>query len=267
MNNNLTAALVPGLPHLLKPELSPGYGELHKAMEALGDRWASAGVERILYYSTAWISVLGQLIQAGENLRGLHVDENWHELADLPFDFKVDVAFAKKVKATIESAGYQTKLVNYEGFPVDTGTIVADHLLNKGRFESNMVASCVYTDAADTEALAGLFREELNRDQRKTAVVGIQVLSGRYFTTEIDLREDQISDPGDDRWNRKMIAYLEAGDTAGFEKELPAYCAACKVEMGLKTYHWLKGLGAISGKATCAAYAPVYGTGAAVLSW
>src|SRR5690606_37667504 len=261
------AALVPGMPHLLKGDVNEGYKKLSDAMQALGDEWAAAGVERVLYYSTGWISVLGQLIQAGENLRGVHVDENWHELDDLPFDFKVDLAFARKWKEQIAGSGYQTKLVNYEGFPVDTGTIVADRLLNKGRFETNMFASCVYSDAAETEKLAALTKQALENDGRKTALVGVQVLSARYFTTEIDLREDQIRDKGDDEWNRKMIGFLEAGNTEAFEKNLPDYNKACKVEMGLKTYHWLKGLGVTGKKADCRAYGALYGAGAAVVVW
>ena len=122
MTNTLkAAALVPGLPHILKPELNQHYASLAKALSAVGDRFEKAGVERVVYYSTQWISVLGHLYQAKAKLSGLHVDENWYDLTDLPFDFKIDVPFAERMAKEAGANGYQTKLVEYEGFPVEIG--------------------------------------------------------------------------------------------------------------------------------------------------
>ncbi len=263
------AALVPGLPHLLKPELNPHYASLAKALGAVGDRFKAEGVERVIYYSTQWISVLGHLYQAKAALKGLHVDDNWYALTDLPFDFKIDVPFAKRIAENATGAGYQTKLVDYEGFPVDTGTIVADRLLNKGRFRTGMVSCCVYSDFADTVKVAGTIAKAIAEDNVKTAVVCVSMLSGRFFTTDIDYREDHVSDAKDDEWNKRMLELLERGHFEQAVALAPEYAGAARVDMGFKALAFLKGAGALQqGKAArLGAYGPLYGTGAAVVEF
>lgn len=265
----ILGGLVPGLPHLLRPELHPNYHSLATEMSNLGDRLASKGIERLLYYSTGWISVLGHLFQAKQTLKGMHVDENWYDLIDLPFHFKVDAKFASALAESARSAGYQTKLVDYEGFPVDTGTIVADQLINKGRFDVAMVSCCVYSDFADTVALAASLRRCLEQDSRKTAVVAVSGLSGRFFTMEIDLREDHVSSPEDEAWNKRVLGLIEAGHLAGLAAILPEYSRNTKADMGLKAMAFLQGMDvAKAGRpAKCLAYGGIYGTGAAVIEF
>lgn len=261
------AALVPGLPHLLKREANAGYEQLARAMEALGDDFAERGVRRILYYSTQWISVLGHSFQARAALSGHHVDENWYELPDLPFSFRIDRPFAERLAAKVEAKGYQARLIDYDGFPVDTGTIVADRLVNRGRFATGMVSCCVYSDFADTVQLAATLAEALAEDATPTAVVCVSSLSGRWFTREIDLREDHVSSREDDACNRRLISLLELGKADEVEAYLPEYNAAVKADMGMKALAFLKGFGAFAPgrKARCRSYAALYGTGAAVL--
>ncbi len=263
------AALVPGLPHVLSPDLNPHYANLAKGLAAVGDRFKAEGVERVIYYSTQWISVLGHLYQAKKDLNGLHVDENWYAMGDLPFDFKIDVPFAEKLAKEAAAQGYQTKLVDYEGFPVDTGTIVADRLLNKGRFKSNMVSCCVYSDYADTVKLSGLIQKAIDEGKVKTAVVCVSGLSGRWFTTDIDPREDHVSSKDDDQWNKRMLELFEKGHFDQAEKLAPEYAGAARVDMGFKALAFLRGAGALKqGKAAkLHAYGPIYGTGAAVVEF
>ncbi len=263
------AALVPGLPQVLRPEMNPHYANLAKGLAAVGDRFQAEGVQRVVYYSTQWISVLGHLYQAKKDLKGLHVDDNWYALGDLPFDFKVDVPFAQKIAQNATDAGYQTKLVDYEGFPVDTGTIVADRLLNKGRFKANMISCCVYSDYADTVKLAGTIQKAIDADQVKTAVVCVSMLSGRFFTTDIDSREDHVSSQDDDQWNKRMLELFERGQFEQAEKLAPEYAGAARVDMGFKALAFLKGVGSLKqGKAAkLHAYGPLYGTGAAVVEF
>lgn len=276
ISKNLKAAFwLPGLPHLLKPELNPTYKVISQATEQLGKHLEDMGVERVVYYSTQWISVLGHLFQAKKQLSGYHVDENWHDLADLPFDFKIDSEFAGQLATAATNEGYQTKLVDYEGFPVDTGTIVADTLLQSerasaaGKFASTMVSCCVYSDYADTVKLARTIRSVIDAGSKPTAVVVVSGLSGRWFTREIDYREDGVSDSEDDRWNRRILAHFEQGQYAEVEKLIPDYAGACKVDMGLKGLAFLRGVGALESgrRAQVHAYGGIYGTGAAVLSF
>ena len=263
---------VPGLPHLFSPSLNAGYANLGDALTKAGDRLQAAGVERLLYFSTQWISVLGHSFQAKAALAGTHVDENWYDLEGartLPFSFKVDQGAASAMAKALEGAGYQARLIDYEGFPVDTGTIVADRFLNRGRFTTAMISCCVYSDYADTVKLSGLLRAALDLDGKKTAFIAVSMLSGRFFTTEIDPREDHVSSPADDQWNRRIIAALEQGQVGAVEGMIPDYAPQCKVDMGLKALAFLNGVGAATeGRgANCRAYGALYGTGAAVLEW
>ena len=260
--------LVPGLPHVLSTDKNPAYAKLASAAEALGDRLAAAGVQRLLYYSTGWISVLGQSFQARADLHGLHVDENWYAYGDLPFSFRVDAAAARRMAAEAAADGYQTKLIDYDGFPVDTGTIVADRLLNRDkRFSATMVSCCVYSDYADTVKLLGAVSRAVAADGVPTAAIAVSMLSGRFFTTDIDLREDHIAHPDDDRWNQRLLAALASGDAAEAKRLLPDYAKATKADMGMKALAFLEGTGGLSQgrKATVHAYGALYGTGAAVV--
>src|SRR5690606_3667061 len=132
--------------------------------------------------------------------------------------FKVDVPFAEKLAKSAAAEGYQTKLVDYDGFPVDSGTITADRLLNQTNAKTNMVSCCVYSDYADTVKLAGTVRSAIDADNKPTAVVIVSGLSGRWFTREIDFADDRVSDPTDDKWNQRMLALFEAGDYGNAEK-------------------------------------------------
>jgi 2-aminophenol/2-amino-5-chlorophenol 1,6-dioxygenase alpha subunit len=264
------AAILPGLPQALRPDLAPRYEALAKAAAAVGARFAELGVERVLYYSTQWISVLGHSFQARAELEGYHVDENWYELCDLPFAFAVDVPLARRLAAAAGGAGYQTKLIDYDGFPVDTGTIVAHRLLGAGSaraLRTGMVSCCVYSDFADTERLAATLASAVAEDGVPTATVVVTGLSGRYFTTAIDPREDHVSNPEDERWNRRILDLLAAGRVDEATRLVPEYAGACKVDMGLKGLAWLRGFGAaVEGKpAKVHAYGALHGTGAAVV--
>jgi len=277
-NSIKALALVPGLPHLLTTDprqLAASHAALAKSMRDLGEDFRRRGIERIVYYSTQWIAVLGQMFQARANLTGKHVDENWYELGNLPFAFRVDTGLAGRCVEAARGMGVQAQLVDYDSFPVDTATIVADRLLNpKGTMQSGMVACNVYTDFAHTTKLAQGLAPAIAADGVPTAIVGVSGLSMRYFTTTIDPREDRLRDPADDEWNRRMLSRLEQGDYAAFERDIPAWSGACKVDMGMKAYAFLKGFagpgasdaGFAQGKgARTLAYGAIWGTGAAVI--
>lgn len=260
--------LVPGLPQILQmTDRNESYKKLKQGFSEIKMQLDERGVKRIFYYSTHWLAVLGQLVQYRENLKGTHVDENWYEYGDLSFDMKVDRKFSKHLARVLESSGKRTRLVDYDGFPVDTGTIVADTLTNFGERSVAIMANHVYSDYAVTKGLGSLVRETIEQDQVPTAVVGIGSLSGRYFTESIDLREDHISQPSDDEWNRKILDLLKDRAYQEVESLLPEYSQKAKVEMGLKVFGFLSGLqksDEVTG-ARVLAYGPVYGTGAAVV--
>lgn len=267
MSCKVIYAWVPGLPHVLKPELNPKYAELSDACKSLAQDFRRQNVKRILYYSTQWLSVLGQSVQTRPHLKGRHVDENWYDIASLDFDFKIDVSLSNKLIEESRALGFQVRPVDYEGFPVDTGTIVANRLINPDGLPVAMYSCCVYSDYAETVKIGALAKKACESFDGVTAIVVISGLSGRYFTTEIDFREDHIRDPKDNDWNEKILSAMSQGDWSALSKMRDDYCAAAKVDMGFKAMAFLEGAGitAAGQKLIKKAYGPIYGTGAAVL--
>lgn len=261
------AYLVPGLPHLMSPVQNASYDSLRKGLGVVAEDMRRLGVERIVYFSTQWMSVLSTSFQARKNLSGLHVDENWHDLADLKFDFNVDVSFAQALAESAKVSGFVPALVDFEGFPVDTGAIVADSFVNPKHLKTNMVSCHVYSSFEDTVRLGASIRKSVEESGVPTAAVAVSTLSGNYFTTPIDLREDKIRDPKDQAWDQKMIALLESGNFSEVDSNKDRYAKEARVDMGFKAYAWLKGL---MGEhdlrpVSCLAYGAIYGTGNAVV--
>lgn len=268
--SDIMAAWLPGLPHVLRPDLSHGYQTLNRAAVAVGEEFQRRGVKRILYYSTQWLSVLGHSVQSRAYPEGVHVDENWYDMTNLPFKFTIDTKFAQRMLGDLSKAGYQARAVDYEGFPIDTGTIVADTLINPKKIASGMFSCCVYSDYQDTVKLGQILKESLAQQDGQSAVVVVSGLSSRYFTTEIDLREDHIRSTEDDAANQKLLDLMTSGDWKSIQAMRDSYCREVKADMGLKALAFLEGMGFAAGEKRLQpkAYAAVYGTGAAVLtSW
>ena len=268
MSDRLIYAWVPGLPHLLRPDLNPAYGKLAQACRDIGAQFEKRGVKRILYYSTQWLSVLGQSVQVRPRLQGLHVDENWYDIASLDFDFRLDLSLAENLISCSRDAGFQVRPVNYEGFPVDTGTIVANNLLNRSGILTGMYSSCVYSDYDDSIRIGEIMAKSADRLDGPTAIVVVSGLSGRYFTSKIDYDKDRIRDDGDHAWNQKILSAMDEGRWNEVESMRADYCRNAKVDMGLKALAILKGAGACDPgrKLRVKFYGPIYGTGAGVLS-
>lgn len=269
MTQRIIGAWVPGLPHVLKPEVNQHYNALNLAMTELGHEFKRRDVKRILYYSTQWISVLGQSVQVRANPTGKHVDENWYqESPNLAFDFKVDTTLAKTMVKDLSAAGFQTRAVDYDGFPIDTGTIVAETLINPSKIPTGMFSCCVYSDYNETIKLGQTLKKSLEAMDGNSAVVVVSGLSSRYFTTEIDTREDHMRTPEDDAANKKLLELMAKGAWAELAKFKDEYCRTTKADMGLKALAFLEGMGiaGVAGtKLTTKAYGAIYGTGAAVL--
>ena len=136
------ALIVPGHPHiLLAPEQNPGWASLRKSYEKLAAEIRSSHADLLLIYSTQWVSVIGHLFQTDPKPKWLHVDQNWYELGEIPYEFRVDSEFGKGYAETAAQAGLHTSTVNYHGFPIDTGTIVALKLLDpENRIPASMVS-------------------------------------------------------------------------------------------------------------------------------
>lgn len=265
--DKITYAWVPGLPHLLRPDLNEGYGKLAQACRDLGSEFKRQGVSRILFYSTQWLSVLGQSVQARPRLSGLHVDENWYDIASLKFDFEIDSGLVENLILNSRQAGFQVRAVDYEGFPIDTGTIVANTLLNNSGLKTAMYSCCVYSDYLETVKIGALAADAAMKLDGKTAIVAVSGLSGRYFTDSIDYKSDAIRDPIDDQWNQKLLASMNDGLWQNVAAMRDEYTRCTKADMGLKALAFLEGAGACrpGRRLMTKAYGAIYGTGAAVM--
>jgi 2-aminophenol/2-amino-5-chlorophenol 1,6-dioxygenase subunit alpha len=110
---------------LLKPEaLVPGAG-WPSALQRAGRALAAARPDAVLLYSTQWLAVLDELWLTRRRSQGVHVDENWYEYGDLSYDITVDTELAHACVAASPARRRACRGVNYDGFPIDTGTIVA----------------------------------------------------------------------------------------------------------------------------------------------
>ena len=126
----VAALLVPGSPlPLLRPE-NPPWARLVHGYRAAARSLAMARPDVLLVYSTQWIAVLDELWQLRPVSAGVHVDENWHEFGELPYQINSDVPLATACVEGSSAIGISAKGVDYDQFPVDTGTIVANTYLN-----------------------------------------------------------------------------------------------------------------------------------------
>lgn len=266
----VSAFLVPGSPlPRLKPEVLP-WGRLATAMQRAGRALEASRPDVVLMYSTQWFAVLDELWLTRRRSEGVHVDHNWYELGDLPFDIHADIELAHACVAASARMGVHARGVNYDQFPIDTGTIVACDMLRVGTPERPLALASnnLYHDAATTEKLGEAAMRCAEEQNKRVAVVGVGGLSGSQFRTVIDPATDRIASLEDDRWNQRILRLLESGDIAQLRQLVPQYAQEAKVDMGFKHLYWL--LGALKGRwagARVHGYGPVYGCGAAVVEF
>ena len=270
----VAAFLVPGNPlPCLKPDNPPWQAAaagFEQAREAL-DR---ARPDALLVYSTQWIAVLDQLWQLRARCRGIHVDENWYEYGDLAYDLAIDLAIdtelaGRLVEGTREM-GLTAKGVDYDGFPIDAGTIVAHAGLDPGkRYRLVIAANNLYHDYETTRRLGAMAAREAARMGRRVAVVGVRTLSGSTFTREIDIADDRIASQADEEWNRRVLELMVAGDGQAIRELAGNSAEGARVDMGFKHFAWLAdAMGERwSHGATVHAYGPIYGSGTAVVEF
>lgn len=261
------AFLVPGCPlPYLRPDVGP-WTPLATACRRAGELLALQQVDTLLVYSTQWIAVLDELWQMRGHVHGLHVDENWYEFGDLPFDLRVDTEVTAAAIAATTAFGVRSKGVDYEGFPIDTGTVVANGFLNAGGKARLVIASNnVYHDWATTERLAASAAAAAESMGRRYAVVGVGGLSGALFREEIDLQTDHVASAEDDALNRDLLSALDSPDVAAIRRHAAEHAGRTRADMGLKHLAWI--LGAVGERyvgAETLAYGPTYGSGAAVI--
>jgi len=260
--------IVPGQPHpLLAPEKSSAWDSLAKSYERLRVDIEKLDPEIILYFSTQWLSVLGWMFQADPKPKWTHVDPNWHDLGNMPYEFEVDSAFAFVHEQEVKKTGRFTRTVNYEGFPIDTGTIVAQKLLNPdNKYPASMISCNMYAEKEETVSIGEASFQALQRHGKRAVVVLVSNLSNRYFIEEIDPQKDRISSRKDDEWNLKILELLGEGRLEDVAQVAREFSKEANGDMQFKGVWWLNALGGecneYEGKVYD--YQPVWGTGCGI---
>ena len=263
------AYIVPGQPHpLLAPDKNQGWASLRKSYEAVGRQIATSGAELMLIYSTQWFSVIGHLFQVDPKPQWTLVDQNWYDLGEIPYEFRIDPEFGKLYARLCKEHGMQAATVAYHGFPIDTGTVVALKMLNPDNAIPASVVSCnIYAEREETRALGFAARAAIEAYGKKTIVVVVTNLSNRYEVADIDPAQDRISSQKDDEWNRKILEMLGEGRLEDVAQVARDFAREANADMGFKAIWWL---GAVMGEnnkydGKVWDYQPVWGTGNAIV--
>lgn len=267
----LKGFVVPGLPQpLLTPHANDSYKKLRAGLDDIAQEIEELQPDLLLIYSTMWPSILGHQFQAREKLKWVHVDDDFHDLGSIPYEFSMDKAFAEAYAELGKTRGLQCKIVDYHGFPLDTGSVVALKTLNPAnKFKSCIVSSNIYSDRAETVVLGKAAADSLKAQNKKAVAIVVSTLSNRLHQTVIDPKQDKIHSLKDNEWNLKLIEFFEKGrleDVAQLSRQVHREARVKKVN-NFKPFWWLSAaMGAhnrYAGKIY--AYEPVYGTGCAVV--
>jgi 2-aminophenol/2-amino-5-chlorophenol 1,6-dioxygenase alpha subunit len=271
-NPVLKSFVLPGLPQpLLTPKANPGYGRLREAFEKVRVEIEATEADVILIYSTMWPSVLGHQIQCREMCEWVHVDEEFHDLGSIPYKLRMDKALGQAYVKAGEKRGLHMRSVDYHGFPIDTGSVVALKLINPdNRLPAVIISSNMYADRAETVVLGKAALDALQEQNKKAVAVVISTLSNRLHQTFVSPAEDKIHSLKDQEWNLKMIEFFEKGrleDLSQLSRQIQKEARVKKVN-NFKPLWWLS---TVSGphnryKGEVLAYEPVCGTGSAVVS-
>lgn len=263
--------VVPGLPQpLLTPKANPGYEKLRQGFDRVREEIEKEKPDCLMIYSTMWPSVLGHQIQAREVCEWVHVDEEFHDLGSIPYKFKMDSTLAKDyVKFGLER-GLHMKAVDYHGFPIDTGSVVALKLLNpNNQFPAVIVSSNMYADRAETVVLAKAGLDALKSQNKKAIAIIVSTLSNRLHSTFTEPAQDKIHSLKDQEWNLKLLEFLGKGrleDVAQLSRQVQKEARVKKVN-NFKPFWWLSAMMGAHNKYTgeIYAYESVYGTGSAIV--
>ncbi|WP_406070623.1 2-amino-5-chlorophenol 1,6-dioxygenase subunit alpha [Micromonospora sp. NBC_01638] len=266
----IAGALLPGMPHLMAEKPAQCWADLAAAARDVGDRLRRLKPDVVLLLSTQWFTVLGHQFQCDPNPRGEHVDENWYsyDYGLLRYDLRFDVGFTERWVDKVQAGGMQARRTRYDGFPIDTGTIITSALLDPGHELRWSQVSCnLYADAetlADVGAAGAAAAREAGV---RAAVVVVSGMSSGLIQQWIEPHEDHIGDPAHDRWNRRVLDLLTAGKVDEVLKIREDFARQAQADSQFRALAFAAGAGAAAGPAQLHAYGPLWGTGGAVLSW
>lgn len=264
------ALLLPRMPHpLLCPDASPGVAALAAGYAESRRRVAELKPDLIVIYSVAWHSILGHLLQGDLRPTWTHVDEEFHALGSIPYSFPVDVPFTEAVVAAAGRRGLHARTVNYRGFPIDTGTLVAKRLLDPDDALPAAIVSCnVYADRAETIVLGKAVGDAIVASGKRVVVVAVSNLTSRLFSRPVPFDQDRVSSRQDDEWNHKLLELFAEGRLEDVSQLARSFAGQARADAKLKGVWWLAAVaGQHNGyRGDVLAYAGVQGAGCAIVA-
>lgn len=264
--------VVPVHPHtVLAPDQNPGWRRLRDAYDDAAQTIRDLKADLIIVYSTTWPSIIGHQIQADPNPEWVMVDHDFHDLGSIPYSFNIDADFAHAWDDANRNRGLQSRTVNYHGFPIDVGSVVALTLLNPDNsIPAVIVSSNMYANRSETTVLAKSCLDVIKAQGRRAVAVTAMSLSNRMFTDFINPEDDKIHSLKDDEWNRKILEFLEEGrleDVGQLSRTIHQQIRVQKV-VAFKPMWWLSAMNGnrndLTGKIL--AYESIHGAGGAVVS-
>ena len=264
--------VVPVHPHtVLAPEQNDGWNRLRQAYDEAAKIITDSGADLLIIYSTTWPSIIGHQLISDPNPEWVMVDHDFHELGSINYSFNIDAEFAELWNAENKTRGLQSRCVNYQGFPIDVGSVVALTLLNPdNKIPAVIVSSNVYADRSETTVLAKACRDIVKKTGRKAVAITAMSLSNRMFTEHIDPKDDKIHSLKDDEWNRKILEFLGEGrleDVGQLSRTIQQQIRVQKV-VNFKPMWWLSAMNENRNNLTgnVLAYEAVHGAGCAVVN-
>lgn len=263
--------VVPVHPHtVLAPQQNEGWSKLRAAYDDAAKIITNSGADLLIIYSTTWPSIIGHQMISDPNPEWVMVDHDFHDLGSINYSFNIDAEFAAQWNAENHSRGLQSRCVNYRGFPIDVGSVVALTLLNPdNKIPAVIVSSNVYADRSETTVLAKSCRDLVKKTGRKAVAITAMSLSNRMFTEHIEAKDDKIHSLKDDEWNRKILEFLTEGrleDVGQLSRTIQQQIRVQKV-VNFKPMWWLSAMNEnrndLTGKVL--AYEAIHGAGCAVV--
>ena len=264
--------VVPVHPHtVLAPDQNEGWGKLRQAYDDAAQIIRDSEADLLIIYSTTWPSIIGHQLISDPNPEWVMVDHDFHELGSIHYSFNIDAEFAALWDAESKARGLQSRCVNYRGFPIDVGSVVALTLLNPdNKIPAVIVSSNVYADRSETTVLAKACKEIVRKTGRKAVAITAMSLSNRMFTEHIEPENDRIHSLKDDEWNQKILEFLSAGrleDVGQLSRTIQQQIRVQKV-VNFKPMWWLSAMNDnrndLTGKVL--AYEAIHGAGCAVVN-
>ena len=264
--------VVPVHPHTaLAPDANEGWSRLRQAYDEAAQIISESNADLLIIYSTTWPSIIGHQLISDPNPEWVMVDHDFHDLGSIHYSFNIDAEFAELWNQENKSRGLQSRCVNYHGFPIDVGSVVALTLLNPdNKIPSVIVSSNVYADRSETTVLAKACRDLVNKTGRKAVAITAMSLSNRMFTEHIEAKDDRIHSLKDDEWNQKILEFLSEGrleDVGQLSRTIQQQIRVQKV-VNFKPMWWLSAINGnrndLTGKIL--AYEAIHGAGCAVVN-